>query len=178
MHRTDPSTGKECGGSVPGHRKVDGDGVALLDAEGLEDIRDAADLAEQLAVRDKITFAWFIGFVDDGSLVRVLERPTVDTVVGSVQTTFREPDDVSVLEISGANGVEWSIPMQCFSCDLKLKFVSIEVQWNGGSLGREKDTGRAVRMRRVSLGMLCRSLTSRTEPGGQRLNAEQPRVLR
>ncbi len=53
---------------MPGHREVDGDGVALLDTIGLEDVGDAAGLAEQLAIADLSALTRLISFVDDGSL--------------------------------------------------------------------------------------------------------------
>ena len=70
MDRPDPSTRQECGDSLPGHRHVHGDGVALLDAEVFEDIGDAADLAEEFRVGDVTVLARFVGLVDDGDLAR------------------------------------------------------------------------------------------------------------
>ena len=64
----DARAGEEGGGGVPGHGEVDGDGVALLDAVGLEDVRDAADFAQELGVGDLAALAWLVGFVDDGDL--------------------------------------------------------------------------------------------------------------
>ena len=60
--------GEEGGDSLPGHGHVDGDGVALLDAPLLEDVRDAAGLAEELAVADLAALAGLVGLVDDGGL--------------------------------------------------------------------------------------------------------------
>jgi hypothetical protein len=62
------SAGKEGGDGVPGHGEVDGDGVALFDAERLEDVGDAAYLVEELAIGDVGTLAGLIGLVDDGGL--------------------------------------------------------------------------------------------------------------
>ena len=45
-------------------------------------------------------------------LVRVLERPTIDAVVGRVEAALGEPDDVAVLEGAGADGVEGAIPVK------------------------------------------------------------------
>ena len=38
--------------------------------------------------------------------------PAVDTVVGRVEAALREPNDVPVLEATGANGVEGSVPVE------------------------------------------------------------------
>ena len=48
-------------------------------------------------------------------LVRVLERPAIDAVVGRVEAAFGEPDDVSGLEAAGADGVEGAVPVQSFA---------------------------------------------------------------
>jgi hypothetical protein len=44
--------------------------------------------------------------------------PPVDAIVRGVESTFGEPDDVSGLEGTGANGLEWTIPVKSFSGDL------------------------------------------------------------
>lgn len=68
VNGADASTGEEGGNGVPGHGQVDGDGIALLDSKGLEDVGDGADLAQELAVRDLAAIAWLVGLVDDGGL--------------------------------------------------------------------------------------------------------------
>lgn len=45
-------------------------------------------------------------------LVRVLEGPAVNTVVGCVHVTLGEPSDVAILEGAGADGVEGAIPVE------------------------------------------------------------------
>ena len=45
-------------------------------------------------------------------LVGVLEGPAIDAVVGSVQVSFREPSNITVLEAARANGVEGAIPVK------------------------------------------------------------------
>lgn len=68
MDGTDTGAGHEGSHGLPGHRQVDGDGVALLDAPRLEDVGDAAGLAEELAVADLGALRGLICFVDDSSL--------------------------------------------------------------------------------------------------------------
>lgn len=65
---TDTSAGEEGGDGLPCHGQVDRDGVALLDAQRLEDIGDAAHFTEKLRVRNFPALVGFIGFVDDGGL--------------------------------------------------------------------------------------------------------------
>ena len=52
-------------------------------------------------------------------LVGVLESMTIDTVVGSVQATFGEPDDVTGLETACSDCLEWSIPVKSFFGNLR-----------------------------------------------------------
>ena len=70
---------------LPCHGEIDRDGVALLNAEILEDVRDAADLAEKLSVGDVATFIWLVGFVNDGGL-RVIGTRADDFVRTPDQT--------------------------------------------------------------------------------------------
>ena len=45
-------------------------------------------------------------------LIRMLERPAVDTVVGGVEAALWEPGDVPCLEAAGADSVEGAIPVK------------------------------------------------------------------
>lgn len=51
-------------------------------------------------------------------LVRELVRPTIDTVVGSVQASFWEPDDVPCFKCASSDILEGTIPMQGLSRNL------------------------------------------------------------
>lgn len=77
------------GSHLPSHRQVDANGVTFLDTPTLQDIRNLAHLSEQFTICNLPGFTLFVGFVDDGDLVRVGVGVTIDTVVSSVQTTFR-----------------------------------------------------------------------------------------
>lgn len=130
MDGTDTSTGEEGSDGLPGHRQVYGDGIAFLDAERFEDIGDAANLAEEFSVCDLAALTGLISFVDDGSLiirlifsgcnrvvvetclVWVLECPAVNTVVGGVEGTLREPGDIPGGEATGPDGLEGSVPVE------------------------------------------------------------------
>ena len=65
---------EEGGHGVPCHREVDRDGVALLDAPRLEDIRDRADFTEQLGIGDVGALVGLVGFVDDCGLKMISGR--------------------------------------------------------------------------------------------------------
>jgi len=65
----DTGTSQERGCGLPSHGEVDGDGVALLDAIGFQDVCDAADLAKQFGVGNVAALARLICLVDDGDLI-------------------------------------------------------------------------------------------------------------
>jgi len=52
------------------------------------------------------------------NLIGVGIDPSVDAVVRSVETTFREPDDVPIFEAPSANSLEGAIPVEGFPGDL------------------------------------------------------------
>lgn len=60
--------------------------IALLYPHIFEDVGDPADLLEELVVSEFDMGSWLIGLPDDGGLVGVLVGPSVDAVVGGVQT--------------------------------------------------------------------------------------------
>lgn len=64
----DTSASKEGRGGVPCHGQVDTDGLALGNAEILENVGDPAGLAEKLGIGDGRTLTGLIGFVYDGGL--------------------------------------------------------------------------------------------------------------
>ena len=68
VHSANSRAGEEGGDGLPCHGKVDGHGVALLHAERLEHVRDAADLAQELRVRDLAALVRLVCLVDDRRL--------------------------------------------------------------------------------------------------------------
>lgn len=68
---SDACAGQECGYGLPGHWQVDGDGVALLDTKGPENIRDATYFTEELSIADVCSLSGLICLPDDGSLKMV-----------------------------------------------------------------------------------------------------------
>lgn len=61
-------TGKECGDGLPSHGQVYGNGISLLDAEALENVRDRTNFAKKFGIRDEATLTRFISLINDGSL--------------------------------------------------------------------------------------------------------------
>jgi len=103
---TNTGASKESNESLRNHRKVDGNGVTLLDTLLLESPGNAGNLTQKLSVCDGAALAGLIGLVDNGGLVGVFESMTVDTVERGVQTTLNEPGNVTVDERTGAGGLE------------------------------------------------------------------------
>lgn len=114
----DPGHGQEGHDRLGDHRQVQGDGVALFDAVLLEDVRQAGNFTQELAVGDGPALAGLVGFVVDGWLVGVLECVSVDAVVGRVQLALQEPSGVSVLQRAGFDGLEITVPCKQLACHL------------------------------------------------------------
>lgn len=107
---TDTGAGKEGNESFGNHGKVDGDGVTLLDTLLLESPGDTGNLTEQLPVGNNTALIGLVGLVDDGNLVGVLDRVTVDTVERSIQTTLDKPGHIAIDEGAVAGSLE--IPVE------------------------------------------------------------------
>lgn len=109
---SDPSTSEESSSGLPGHGKVDRDAISLLDSPRLEDVGDLRNLPEKLDVGDLDVLSRLISLVEDSNLVRLSVGPSVDTVVGGIESSFREPLDVSLLEATRTDGRERSVPVE------------------------------------------------------------------
>src|SRR3546814_8933324 len=53
VHRADPRAGEHRRRALGNHRHIDGDAVALLDAELLQRVREADDVGEQRGIADR-----------------------------------------------------------------------------------------------------------------------------
>lgn len=58
-------TSQECRYGLPGHGKIDGNGIPLLDAERSEDIGDAANFTEEFTITDFDTLSWLVCLPND-----------------------------------------------------------------------------------------------------------------
>lgn len=70
MDGSNTGTSEEGCDGLPSHGKVDGDGRAFGDAERFEDVCYGADFTHKLGIGDQCTSVGFVGFVDDGGLVK------------------------------------------------------------------------------------------------------------
>lgn len=71
-----------------------------------------------VTVADRQSMAKIIKEGFSTNLIWLGVGPPVDAVVGGVEATFGEPDDISGLEGTRTNGLEWAIPMKSFSGNL------------------------------------------------------------
>ena len=85
MDRADPGAGQHGDAGLGDHRHVDADPVALLYPVGLQHIGELADLAVQLAVRDRPLLGRFVPDPLDRHLVAPLLQLPVEAVVRYVQ---------------------------------------------------------------------------------------------
>ena len=108
----DTNASKEGDDGLGNHGEVDGDGVTLSHTHLLEDPGGLGDLAEELAISDATAITGFVGFVNDGDLVGVLESMTVDAVVRGIELALDEPGYIAGGEGAGANGLEVLGPVE------------------------------------------------------------------
>ncbi|MNM79754.1 hypothetical protein D3C81_916990 [compost metagenome] len=100
VDRTDAGAGQHGHGGVDDHRQVDGDAVALLDAERTQCVAQAADAFVQLAVGDLLRRAVrAIGLEQDGGLVTTRGQLPVQAVDADVELTVLEPLDAEIVEL-------------------------------------------------------------------------------
>lgn len=81
-------------------------------------IRDAGGVAD-VTVADRQSMVKMIKWAFNTNLIWLGVGPSVDTVVRGVESTFREPDDVSGLEGTRTNGLKLTIPVKGFLGDLE-----------------------------------------------------------
>ncbi len=109
VHRADACAGEHRDGELRAHAHVNGDAVALLDSERLEDVGELLYLFEELGVGELADFGLSFedGFAlpEQGDLVRaVAVSVAVDAVVREVELAAGEPFGV------GAGAVEHFFP--------------------------------------------------------------------
>ena len=135
---TDARTGEEGGDGLPRHGEVDRDRVAFLDTNRFEYIGKAGDFVQQFSKSDLSAGVWLISFVDDRGLggitdqirrhdesdgtetdlVGMFESPTIDAVVRRIQSSFGEPDDITLFKATRPDSLERSVPVQRLASDL------------------------------------------------------------
>src|SRR5205085_856957 len=70
-----------------------GDAVALLRAQRLQDVGEAADLGVEFAIGDLPRYRGVVAFENDGDLVAALGEMAVEAVGGDVEGAVLEPLD-------------------------------------------------------------------------------------
>ena len=97
----DARAGEHGIGGLKDHRHVDGDAVALPDAEFLQDVGELAHGGVEVAVGDRVAVARIIALPDEGGLVAAGFEVAVDAVGGDVEDAVRIPAHVKVSGFPG-----------------------------------------------------------------------------
>ena len=103
--KDDGVNGADAGAGEHGHRRlgdhgqVDANPVALLNALGLENIGQLADVGVQFAIGDLLVDVGIVGLPDDGDLIATAVQVPVEAVVGDVELATLEPLDVEVVGV-------------------------------------------------------------------------------
>ena len=91
---------------IPSHGNIDG----IVESGTGDHCFDREPRTKKKEERLLLLYAYLVG---------VLESMTIDTVVGSVQATFGEPNDVTGLETTCTDCLEWSVPVKSFFGNLR-----------------------------------------------------------
>src|SRR5262249_42890796 len=87
----DARAGEHGDGGLRDHRHVDADAIAGLDAQTFQDVRELADLVQQLLIREDADVTG-LAFPDDGGLVLPPGRDvTVEAALGEIELAARDP---------------------------------------------------------------------------------------
>ena len=95
----DAGTGEHGHRRLGDHGQIDADPVTLLDALGLEDIGQFADVGVQFAIGDLLVDVGIVGLPDDGDLIATAVQVPVQAVVGDVELATLEPLDIEVVGV-------------------------------------------------------------------------------
>ena len=91
MHGAEPRDREHRDDSLRNDGQVDGDAIALADAEAREQVRGALDLDGQLGVREAARVAGLALPVDRDAVAVAREHVPVEAVVGHVELAIAEP---------------------------------------------------------------------------------------
>jgi hypothetical protein len=98
VHRSDAGAGQHRHRGFGDHRHVEGDAVALRDAECLEAVRHRDHLAVELAVGEASASPGLIPFEQDRDLIGASLKVPVDAVEAQVEHPVAEPADLHRIE--------------------------------------------------------------------------------
>ena len=94
MDSPDPRTGQHGVCGLGNHRQINGDAIALADAQRLQHIGATADLFVQRAIAYVLRRrVWIIGFPDDRDIIAALGQMTVNAIGGNVENAVFKPFD-------------------------------------------------------------------------------------
>ena len=110
MDGADTRAGEHGDRCLGDHRQIDVDPVAAADAEGAENIREPADLFEELGVGDGPGVARLTLPVDGDALAETVADVPIEAVLGDVESPALEPPRVR--EVPVEHGVEGLLPVQ------------------------------------------------------------------
>ncbi len=94
VDRADAGAGQKADCELGDHGQVEADPVALLHAEGFEDVGELADFLVELLVGDRLVIAGLVALELDGDLVAAGLQVPVQAVVGYVELAAFEELDV------------------------------------------------------------------------------------
>ena len=111
--RTDAGAGEHGDGQFGSHAHVDGNAVAFLNAEGLENVGKFLDFAMELLIGERADFAG-LAFPDDGGFVLTSGlHVAIEAVVGEIDFSASKPLGPGTVPLQ--NSVPLVEPMQLFS---------------------------------------------------------------
>ncbi|MNC41636.1 hypothetical protein D3C75_904100 [compost metagenome] len=100
VHGADACAGEHGTGGFGDHRHVDAHPVALVHAQLLERIGQAADLLVQLAVAEVPGLGGIVALPDDRGLFAAPGQVAVEAVVGDVQLAALEPTGLPLAQVA------------------------------------------------------------------------------
>ena len=118
MERTNSNDSQESHNGFWDHGQINRYGVAFLDSEIGKSSCQLADILEQFTIGDGSAFVDLVSLVNDGGFFWVFHRPSVHSIVRSVQLTIDEPRwNISIFKVVfRINGksrvVKRSVPVQ------------------------------------------------------------------
>ncbi len=99
VHGTEPRAGEHGDGDLGNHRQIDGDAVALANAERLQGVGALAHALVELSIAQALGTSRIVRFPDDSGLVAALLEMAVQTVRRHVESAVVEPADVKIRRV-------------------------------------------------------------------------------
>ena len=142
VRRPDPGAGEHRDRQLRDHRHVDGDAVARLDAELLEGVGRLADLALEVAERQRSGVAWLADPVVGRLVAEAPLDVSIDAVVADVELAAGEP--LRERQIPFERRRERRRPVELFASPLRPEGLEIRLRFRvkvGGAVGLRGEGG-------------------------------------